>query len=102
MKLGLEGKITLITGGSKGIGLACARSFAAEGARVAIASRAQENLDRARAQFVSDQYLWHQNAPCMSHEGARAKNFYCHPGEGRDPYRPALERFADGSRPSPG
>jgi len=48
MKLGLERKIVLVTGGSKGIGLACARAFAAEGARVAIASRQQENLDRAR------------------------------------------------------
>ena len=38
MKLGLDGTIVLITGGSKGIGLACARAFAAEGARVAIAS----------------------------------------------------------------
>ena len=48
MKLGLEGKIVLITGGSKGLGLACARAFAGEGAKVAIASRSQDNLERAR------------------------------------------------------
>src|SRR3989442_15616175 len=48
MKLGLEGKVALITGGSKGLGLACARVFAQEGARVSIASRSEENLERAR------------------------------------------------------
>jgi NAD(P)-dependent dehydrogenase (short-subunit alcohol dehydrogenase family) len=46
MDLGLEGSVVLVTGGSKGIGLACARSFAAEGARVAIASRDEANLGR--------------------------------------------------------
>lgn len=48
MDLGLEGKNVLVTGGSKGIGLACARAFLAEGARVAIVSRSQANLDAAR------------------------------------------------------
>jgi len=54
MKLGLEGKVVFITGGSKGIGLACARVFASEGARLAIASRGQENLDRARQSLAKD------------------------------------------------
>jgi len=45
--LGLTGKIVLITGGSKGIGLACAQGFVAEGARVVICSRGQGNIDEA-------------------------------------------------------
>lgn len=49
MKLGLEGKSVLVTGGTKGIGLACAKAFLAEGARVAVVSRSQENVDRALA-----------------------------------------------------
>ena len=51
MDLGLAGKVVLVTGGSKGIGLACASGFIAEGARVAIASRAAENIDRARVEL---------------------------------------------------
>jgi NAD(P)-dependent dehydrogenase (short-subunit alcohol dehydrogenase family) len=47
MDLSLGGKTVLVTGGSKGIGFACARAFLAEGARVAITSRAQANLDKA-------------------------------------------------------
>ncbi|WP_306599744.1 SDR family oxidoreductase [Geothrix sp. 21YS21S-2] len=49
MDLGLNGRIILITGGSKGIGLACASAFAAEGCRVAICSRSQANVDQALA-----------------------------------------------------
>ena len=48
MDLELRDKIVLITGGSKGIGLACARAFLAEGAVLAIASRSQANLGNAQ------------------------------------------------------
>lgn len=48
MDLGLKGKSVLVTGGSKGIGLACARSFAAEGCRVHLAARNRDRLEQAR------------------------------------------------------
>lgn len=60
MDLDLRGKVVLITGGSKGIGFACAEAFLAEGARVAICSRSQANIDKAMAKlsgsagFVAD------------------------------------------------
>jgi len=47
MELGLERKNVLVTGGSRGIGLACARVFLAEGSRVAIASRSPRHLEEA-------------------------------------------------------
>ena len=51
MDLELSGKVVLISGGSKGIGLACAHAFAREGAKVAIASRSADNLAAARGQL---------------------------------------------------
>lgn len=47
----LANKTALITGGNSGIGLATARLFAAEGARVAITGRNPETLEAARKEL---------------------------------------------------
>ena len=53
MELGLQDKKVLITGGSKGIGLACAKAFIAEGAKVALVSRSEENLRKAKESLTT-------------------------------------------------
>ncbi|MDA0162297.1 SDR family oxidoreductase [Solirubrobacter ginsenosidimutans] len=47
MDLQLNGRRAIVTGGSKGIGLATARALAAEGARVAVVARGVEALGAA-------------------------------------------------------
>jgi NAD(P)-dependent dehydrogenase (short-subunit alcohol dehydrogenase family) len=51
MDLGLQGKTAMVTGGSKGIGLAVAKALMAEGVRVGIVARGQPGLDAAMAQL---------------------------------------------------
>ncbi len=54
MNLELTNKHVLITGGSKGIGLACAQTFLAEGSRVTLVSRSVENLLAAQSALLKD------------------------------------------------
>jgi len=49
MKLGLDGKVAIVTGGSKGIGRAAALGFVAEGASVVACARGKDALEETVA-----------------------------------------------------
>jgi len=53
-KMRLKNKSALITGGTSGIGLATAKLFVAEGARVAVTGRDESVFDRVRAELGKD------------------------------------------------
>lgn len=51
MELGLTNKNIIVTGGTRGIGLAAAKACAAEGANISICGRTQASLDAATAEL---------------------------------------------------
>ena len=53
MDLELKGKVAIVGGASKGLGRACAQVLADEGAKLALCSRSQKDLDKA-AQEIRD------------------------------------------------
>jgi len=61
MNLGLENKIALVLASSKGLGLACAKVFHQEGARVMICSRSEENLKAAKSQILKTESISNNN-----------------------------------------
>ena len=52
--ISFEGRVVVITGGSRGLGLVIARQLAEEGARLCLLARDTAELDRARAQLPAD------------------------------------------------
>jgi NAD(P)-dependent dehydrogenase (short-subunit alcohol dehydrogenase family) len=52
MELGLQGRTALITGGSRGIGLAIAEMLASEGVNLVLTARGAEDLERARQKIA--------------------------------------------------
>jgi 3-oxoacyl-[acyl-carrier protein] reductase len=56
--LGIDGRVAFVSGASRGIGRAIAAELAAEGARVAIASRNRERIEQAAAEVGATGFVW--------------------------------------------
>jgi 3-oxoacyl-[acyl-carrier protein] reductase len=54
MQVTMKDRVAVVTGGSKGIGLAVARQFAASGAKVVILARGAADLKAARELLAKD------------------------------------------------
>ena len=57
MDLGLQGKVALVTGASKGLGRAIAAELVAEGARVAISSHSRERVEATGAELGATAFV---------------------------------------------
>lgn len=64
MQLGLRDRVAMISGGTKGIGLAIARALAAEGMRLSICARNEQEL-AATAVALTEEF----GVDCLSHAG---------------------------------
>jgi 3-oxoacyl-[acyl-carrier protein] reductase len=57
MDLGLDGRVALVTGASKGIGRGIAAELVAEGARVALSSHSRERVEATAAEIGATAYV---------------------------------------------
>ena len=62
MEISLAGKVALVTGASRGIGLAIAQSYAAAGAQVMLSSRKHDQLEIAASTIAGETAVFAANA----------------------------------------
>ena len=62
MQVSLDGRVALVTGASKGIGFAIAKTMAEAGARVMLSSRKQDQLDDAAGRIDGETAVYAANA----------------------------------------
>lgn len=67
----LAGRRCVITGGSRGLGLAIAQRFAEEGAAITVISRDQTSIDRAveTLDSISARHNYNRQSECIKHGG---------------------------------
>jgi 3-oxoacyl-[acyl-carrier protein] reductase len=58
MDLGIEGRVALVCGASKGIGRAIGAALVAEGVKVGIASRSRERIEATAAEIGATGFVW--------------------------------------------
>ncbi len=77
----LEGKRTLITGGTSGIGLETARQFLAEGARVIVTGNNPESLAQARAELGPEVLVLRADSASVAEQQKLAAEVKAHFGQ---------------------
>ena len=90
MDLGIDGKVAMVGGASKGLGFSVARMLAAEGVNISIASRDEGRISEAARQLEGEYgvQVLHQALDLRSNDGITA-------------WRDAtLERFTIGYAPN--